>query len=83
MLAASVGEAGDCTTAVAKGCTDGTFHQGHVQRGLKGMQPPSAPKYLPFSDRELRFEKNRTSLALILTEIGFFKYITSLLEIMQ
>ena len=41
--------------------------------GLRGLQPPAAPKYLPFSDRELRFEKNLTVLAPILTEIRFFK----------
>ena len=51
--------------------------------GLRGLQPPSALKYLPFSDRELRFEKNLSVLASVLTEIGFFKHITSLLEIMQ
>ena len=39
--------------------------------GLRGLQPPSAPKYLPFLDRELRFEKNLSVLAPILTEIGF------------
>merc|ERR1712121_291163 len=37
-------------------------------------------KYLNFSDQELRFEKKLSVLALILTEIGFFKNITPLLE---
>ena len=58
--------------------------QGRAQGGgLRGLQPPPAPKYLRFSDRELRFEKNLNVLAPILTEIGIFKNITPLLKIMQ
>ena len=50
------------------------FNQGRrPEGGLRGLQPPAAPKYLPFSDQELRFEKNLTVLAPILTEIRFFK----------
>ena len=41
----------------------------------KGGCRSAAPKYLPFSDRELQFEKNLTVLAPILTEIGFSNYI--------
>ena len=51
--------------------------------GAKGAATPSALKYLPFSDQELRFEKNLSVLASVLTEIGFFLNITSLSEIMQ
>jgi len=51
--------------------------------GLRGLQPPSAPKYLHFSVQGLRFEKNLTVLAPILTEIGFSNYINLLLEIMH
>ena len=47
--------------------------RGVSRGGLRGLQPPAAPKYLSFSDRELRFEKNLTVLAPILTEIRFFK----------
>merc|ERR1712121_315126 len=37
-------------------------------------------KYLNFSDQELRFEKKLNVLVLILSEIGFFKNLTLLLE---
>ena len=60
------------------------IYTGACPGGAKGAAaPPPAPKYLRFSDRELRFEKNLNVLAPILTEIGIFKNITPLLKIMQ
>ena len=57
--------------------------RGVSRGGLRGLQPPAAPKYLLFSDRELQFEKNLRVLAPILTDIRFSKYITLLFEIMH